>query len=649
MGDTRKKRHVGPVRKKSPKKRTHTSFCSIPIPQLPHLQKTSSYSHSPIVGNDFYTAVNSSWIESVKIPEHENDFGVSEEVEQCILEETKKIFDTLHNSPEESQIATLVKSGLDSVSQHYNVEYLQDQLNSLKCIEEYDDVLKAFISLSKSRFKSLLNFQIFIDPEKTCHLALDCEMPGLREALYTDAQKMKRYKEFLRDLGERFRICSNFDKIYKMERDLVYLSYTYWTPKKTKTTGNGLLKKFPGFPWKLWFEGHGIEDWKRMTIYYSCPRWIRKISSLLKTVPIVWWKMYLARCFILNGLHYLPPPFDEIDFEFFGSVIQGQKKKLPQLDLTIHTVYNYCTDIFSELFWKRHQNEKLVDKVKELTQNVLEAGMKCLENVSWLSHPSRKKAIEKLKAMRLEVVRPDHWPPFTPVELNPRCLLQNVYLLGESATETLLKRIGSKYRFWEEGTFRVNAYYFNENNEIMIPYGTCVSPFFESSAPLGWNYGGLGCAIGHEICHGFDEDGKEFGPSGERKPWWNRSDKAGYTRKANQLIKFYGKQGKRTLSENFADLCGLKIALEALKMELSTASEETRLEAFRHFFTAYAVSWRTVYRKEKLDSLRLTDNHSPANLRVNNIVPHFQEWYDAFGVTPESKLYLEHKDRIKVF
>jgi putative endopeptidase len=500
MGDTRRKRQSASTRKKSPKKRTHASFCSIPIPHLP---KTFSYDHLPIVGNDFYTAVNEPWIKSVKIPEHENDFGVSEEVEQCILEETKKLVNELKTkqslTPEEKQITTVVKSGLDSVSQHYNVEFLQDQLNSLKCIDQYEDVVKAFISLSKSRFKSLLNFQIFIDPTKTLHLALDCEMPGLREALYTDVHKMKLYKEFLRELGEQFRICPDFDKIFKMERDLVYLSYTYWTPKKTKTTGNGLLKKFPGFPWKLWFEEHGILEWKRMTIYYSCPRWIRKISTLLKTVPISWWKLYLARCYILNGLHYLPPPFDEIDFEFFGSVIQGQKKKLPQLDLTVHTVYNYCTDVFSEMFWKRYKNEALTEHVKSLTRKVLEAGVSCLENVSWLSQPSRKKAIEKLKAMKLEVVRPDHWPSFTPVELNPRCLLQNVYILGESATETLLTRIGSKYRFWEEGTFRVNAYYFNENNEIMIPYGTCVSPFFDMTAPLGWNYGGLGCAIGHEI------------------------------------------------------------------------------------------------------------------------------------------------------
>ncbi len=193
----------------------------------------------------------------------------------------------------------------------------------------------------------------------------------------------------------------------------------------------------------------------------------------------------------------------------------------------------------------------------------------------------------------------------------------------------------------------------------MIPYGTVLSPFYSTEAPLGWNYGALGSLIGHEMCHGFDNDGKEYGINGKKQQWWTRKDNREYKKRAKLLDDLFSSQtvlgqpvnGKLTLDENIADLGGVGISLEALKRELTTnkASAEACLEAYRNFFVAYAVSWRTKYRKEKLLYGLQVDKHAPAFLRVNLVVNQFQEWYDAFGIQEDSKLYVKPQDRIRIF
>jgi putative endopeptidase len=210
-----------------------------------------------------------------------------------------------------------------------------------------------------------------------------------------------------------------------------------------------------------------------------------------------------------------------------------------------------------------------------------------------------------------------------------------------------------------EGIYRVNAYYFNENNEIVIPYGTIISPFYSREASPAWNYGALGSIIGHEMCHGFDEDGKEFSETGEKKRWWTRADNLAYQRKSGALISLYNKQtvhgkhiqGENTLSENIADLGGLAISLEALKTSQTVrgVSKEAVLHEFREFFIAFATSWRTKYRKEKLDNMLYTDKHAPAFLRVNLVVAQMPEWYEAFDIDHTSPMYIPPEHRITIF
>jgi putative endopeptidase len=213
----------------------------------------------------------------------------------------------------------------------------------------------------------------------------------------------------------------------------------------------------------------------------------------------------------------------------------------------------------------------------------------------------------------------------------------------------MLSRLGQINRYWDEGIYRVNAYYYSENNEIMIPYGTTYSPFYSSKKSMAWNYGALGSILGHEICHAFDDDGKTYDVHGQKKKWWSRKDNLRFNQKSKALIKLFHSQtvdgthlnGKKTLGENIADLGGVAIALEALQNNLPEGADTQ--EAYREFFIAFAVSWRTKYRKQKLQRMIESDVHAPAEFRVNCVVTQFDEFYEAFDIEEKPK------EKIRIF
>jgi putative endopeptidase len=648
MGDRRR------TRKKSKQKKPFS--CPIPI-QAP--ASNSFFQTNRPLGSDFYTWVNKEWLKHTRIPEFENDFGVSEEVERCVARHAQKLlarFKENPRTPEEQMYKTLAESCLHSAAQHTSVEYLQELLGTLHCIQSVEDVVKHFAVLNRCRFSSIFNFQYHITPSKQIELCIDSNSPGLPISYYYDPDKVKLYKETLKRLGELCHV-EKLEKIYAFEKTLVHLSENLWSDTKYKCKGTTLLHKFPKFPWDTWFKESGLSDWKQRTLYYTSPRWIRRISRLLHEVPLHYWKTYLARCYILDSIHFLPPPFDEVDFDFFGRKAQGQRRKLPQSELFLEVVFDYLQDSFSRLFWKEVGDESLVTELEGFGKRLVTAGTNRLRTVDWLEPKTRDAAIEKIRAMRLECVRPTRWAPFTPCELDSKNLLKNIFSLGAQNTQSLLDRIGKQYMYWEEGLYRVNAYYFNENNEMMIPFGTVLSPFYDRRLGSAWNYGALGSIIGHEMCHGFDEDGKNYSAEGQKKKWWTRRDNREYRKRANQLIDLFNKQeiegqhvnGRKTLSENIADLGGVGISLQALKDELEGVSEEAKNSAYREFFIAYAVSWRTKVRQEKLLTALGVDPHAPASMRVNLVVSQFDEWYEAFGIEKDAELYRDPDDRIRIF
>jgi putative endopeptidase len=241
-------------------------------------------------------------------------------------------------------------------------------------------------------------------------------------------------------------------------------------------------------------------------------------------------------------------------------------------------------------------------------------------------------------------------------------VLLNLLTLGEVQTKFEMQKLGqpiSQQKDWDDAVFVVNAYYYTQANEMVIPSGILQDPFFDEKRSLGWNYGALGCVLCHEITHAFDKEGKEYDPQGFQKKWWSPSDNRNYNKQTEALIDLYSHQkvngfpvsGRKTLSENIADIGGMGLALDALheKLDSLKLTGDERKEAYKEFFIAYAVSWRLKEKRKRRIQALITDKHAPPMLRVNLVVSQFQEWYDAFNIQPEDNLYRVPEKRIRIF
>jgi hypothetical protein len=225
--------------------------------------------------------------------------------------------------------------------------------------------------------------------------------------------------------------------------------------------GYGFSRKFK-LPWDAFFEEIGLRDWKTMQISYKYPKMIRKLATLLHQVPLSMWKTYLYKCYSIPFIKYLGKPFDDLHFSFFGTFLQGQEKPTPKHDLFLNFSYDMIPHTLSRRFWERCGDQSIVDGVEEIAKSIQRAAIKRMRENSWLSTSSKVASIEKIRAITYKIGRPAQWEPELDLELDPKNFLKNRFLLGSHAIDTLLDRLGTKHTYWEEGLFRVNAYYYSE-------------------------------------------------------------------------------------------------------------------------------------------------------------------------------------------
>ncbi len=653
--DTRRKQRQATTsaRTRHKTRRLKTS-CNIPI-RVPVLRYSS-----PLRSSDFFTWVNQEWLQKAKIKPHETLVDAGAATDECLYETSIGLLRDLQTKtrpdPVEAMFQDLAASALHSRAQHNSLDYLKQYLNTLHCVKDVDDVFQTAIELNTYGFRTLFELQITLDEKGTCQLLVENNPAGLFPKYYKSREIMKHYTSLLKRLGDDFGIPNLADSIH-VEKYLIEKSEEYYTEQQLSIRGSSLPRKFPAIPWETLFSKYQIRDWKSRTIYYTSPRYIRFIGRILKETPIDTWKVFFARCFILSSLAYLPPPYDELDHDFFGRLLYGQRQKTPQHELLMKIIAAFLPNEFSQIFWKAKGNTELQKDVEHFTETILQAAKHRVKEVSWLQEKTRIKALEKLDHMKQSIAIPSTWLEFIDVKLDPTNLLKNRIILSERSVQQYMHRLDKRFTFWEDVITRVNASYYKRNNQIVIPYGQMQPPFYSLDAPLAWKYGALGSIIGHEICHGFDDDGKDYDAYGRKKEWWSRKNNHAYKKKAKALVHLFSSvimqghrvKGDRMLSENLADLAGVSIALQALKEQLKDQSKEVLHDAYRTFFIAYATSWRTKYRKERLTRLLEKDVHAPANLRVNLVVSQFQEWVDAFSIPEESPLYRKPEERIVIF
>ena len=644
---------------------------------LPATPQVPSPLTSKKPGFDFFEYVNGVWLKKTKIPGNSSSFGVSEELDAAIEKQIEKIlkksiqFAKLGKAPEGTHeismdlVGRLGLSALRPRVQGENITHLKKLCSGFTCIRDMNDISKTFSEFARYRITSLFSVTVYYEAGKK---------PLAKPYLCTGGLGLPNASYYKKDAPGKSKILLQYAKLLdRLSKELGTENLSAVIPIETFLAerlddddeiirGAELSELCPTINWEIFWTNLEVPNWKTLDIKINSKGWLKQIHNAFKHFSLDDWKILFTAHAVLHSLRVLPHPFYTLYFDFFEKRLRGQKRSPTRLELTIDLLKEWAPSSISYLYAELYIPTSLKSEIRAFVKKIQSAAVDRIHTSPWMSPPTQKKAIEKVKGLRLDIGSPDNFPTLPKVNLQTDTLLQNIFLLGEEYTLLDMRTIGKEVnvdKYWDDVVYSTNAHYYTETNQMILPAGSFTWPFYHQAAPVGWNYGGLGAVISHEMTHAFDMDGMKYSAIGEKKNWWTTADLKKYKKIAARLVeRFSGARvlghpvnGSLTLDENISDLGGLAIALDALKLELVShkASFAEEKEAYRNFFLAYAVSWRVKDNPERALQRLFMDLHAPTPLRVNYVVNQFDEWYDVFAIEVADELYLPPEERIRIF
>ncbi len=388
-----------------------------------------------------------------------------------------------------------------------------------------------------------------------------------------------------------------------------------------------------------------------------------ELFKIMSDTPLDTWKAYLSAHFLTDNSDVLPKELDDATFAFYGTVLRGQPEQRVRWKRAVTSTQGILGEAIGKVFVERHFPPENKAAMDDLVKNLRVAMAANLEDLGWMSDATKVKAEEKLDAFNPKIGYPDKFETYDTLVVSDNAL-DNSIAAAKWQTEDNLSTLGKPVdkTKWFMTPQTINAYYNPAYNEIVFPAAILQPPFFNISADPAVNYGAIGGVIGHEMGHGFDDQGAKYNGLGVFDNWWSDEDLAAFRKLGDALATQYSSycplddgetcvNGRLTLGENIGDLGGLSLAYRAYHLSLNgkEAPVIDGLTGDQRFFLAWAQVWRAKYRDEATRTQMLSDPHSPPVYRVNGVVRNLNEWYDAFGVTPDDALYLPPEQRIRIW
>jgi predicted metalloendopeptidase len=386
------------------------------------------------------------------------------------------------------------------------------------------------------------------------------------------------------------------------------------------------------------------------------------LAEIFASTPISTWKAYLTYHYLVASSSILPKALDAEVFDFFGKTVAGTPEQSDRWKRAVGATNGALGEAIGELYVAKHFQPRAKEQMEVLVKNILTAYGQRIEANEWMTAPTKKAALEKLASVRPKIAYPNKWRDYSTMDIQPGDAWGNVRrasLWGHAYMLSKLNKPTDRDE-WQMTPQTVNAYYNPLYNEIVFPAAILQAPFFDADADPAVNYGGIGAVIGHEMGHGFDDQGAKYDAKGVLRNWWAPEDLASFKKKTDALADQYSAyeplpgvkvNGKLTLGENIGDLGGVNVAYKAYQISLG-GKPDGNIEGFtgdQRFFLGYAQVWRSLYRDEALKNQVMTDPHSPTMYRTNGIVRNLDAWYTAFDVKPGDALFLPPEKRVKIW
>ncbi|MBX3621078.1 MAG: M13 family metallopeptidase [Rhizobacter sp.] len=421
-----------------------------------------------------------------------------------------------------------------------------------------------------------------------------------------------------------------------------------------------LAKRAPGVDWVGYFRAAAIPSIDRLSV--NQPSYARTLAKLVQTTPMSTWKLYQRTRLLDANAQVLPQAFRDAEFTLRGKAQRGQEQDKPRWQRATAAIDGALGEAVGQVYVARHFPPEAKARMQELVANLLAAYGQSIDALKWMTPATKRHAHEKLSKYLVKIGYPDKWRDYSKLEVRDGDALGNQARAGRFEHERVAAQVGQPVdrSEWAMTPQTVNAYYNPGFNEIVFPAAILDAPFFDLGADDAANYGATGATIGHEISHGFDDQGSRYDGDGKLSNWWTRADRRAFDALGRQLVKQFNAyepvpghriNGKLTLGENIADLSGLEIAYKAWKLSLK-GQEPPVIDGMtgdQRFFYAWAISWREKMREARTLELITSDEHAPAEFRANGAVTNLDAFQAAFRTQPGDRLYKPREQRIRIW
>ncbi|MDB5353713.1 MAG: peptidase [Phycisphaerales bacterium] len=644
----------------------------------------ANFDESVKPGQDFFQYVNGVWIKNNPIPAEYSRWGAFPQLRDNNLEYLRQIIEDLTKSagpldPDRQKIRDLYLTAMDEAKlRQQGASPLASELESIAKLANCEELVALIAHFHSDGIGAVFSFGVGQDEKQSDKYAVHVRQGGLglpERGYYlgaTDDSKRIRtaYREhvakMLALLGDSPEAAAaGADVVLGIETKLAEASRTPVQLRDREAQYNKkdlkeLAALTPSLNWDRYLKTIDVTDVPYVIV--GQPEFFTRLNEMLTSVPLKDWQTYLRWHLVHHAASYLSDDFEKENFRFYSGVMRGVKEMQPRWKRAVGTIDGLMGEALGRLYVEKHFTPDAKRRMDDLVKNILAAYRERIESRDWMGADTKKQALAKLALIMPKIGYPDHWRDYTALEIKTDSYAQNVFRAQVYEVRYRLSKLGKPVdrTEWRMSPPTVNAYYNSSLNEIVFPAGILQPPFFDPAADDAVNYGGIGAVIGHEITHGFDDQGSRSDGQGNMKNWWTQGDRAQFTARTDKLVKQFDAcvaiddlhvNGKLTLGENIADLGGITISYAAYQKSLN-GKPAPIIDGFtgpQRFFIGFAQVWRGATREADQRMLLRTDPHSPPNFRTLVPLSNVQAFYDAFNVKPGDAMYRPPEERAEVW
>ena len=629
--------------------------------------------------DDLYRHFNGGWLKTVEIPADRATDGAFMELRVQSEARVREIIEGATGSDEATKISNIYKSFMDADAVNAKGgSPIAAELAEVDAIASLTDFTSTLTKLEARGVSGIFGTFIYADMKDASTNILYLQQGGISlpdEAYYREEKYAHIRTAYVAHIEAMFTLAKVADpaesaaKVMALETSIASHHWDQVKDRDATLTYNKMNRDevkalMPAFDWELYLTDGEIPSIVLDSVIVQQPSFFEGLGAILASFDIDAWKAWLKWHIISGAAPYLSDDFTNENFSFFGKTLSGTPELRERWKRAVSMIEGSLGEAVGKVYVQKYFPAEAKARMENLVANLIEAYRVSINELEWMSPETKVKALEKLGKFRPKIGYPDKWRDYSALQTTPDDLYGNVGRVVKFQRDHELSKIGKPVDRdeWHMAPQTVNAYYNPVMNEIVFPAAILQPPFFGLDHDDAVNYGGIGAVIGHEIGHGFDDQGSKYDGDGALNNWWTDSDRAAFEERTKALISQYDAlipeeapdvnvNGALTIGENIGDLGGLTIAYKAYQISLQGKPSPVvdGMSGEKRLMLSWAQIWRNKVRPEEMRRRIATDPHSPAEFRCNQILKNFTPFYEEFGVTENDALWLEEQSRVQIW